>query len=189
MIYDEGKRLISEEIPNKSLLVRIQISLKGDLLYPGCSQIKTDKSLVYTSGFYWVKYKPGGSFAGLTKLYSLCIDLFWERRKFIRVRDWDELVEMGKTEPRVAWILKYTNISKEHFDIATQNKYAPIVFALDIVKYNKMLQEKAKSAYGKIPEEGLLVDPLLVLAEHERVKSYHVRKKELRQIIRENKKK
>lgn len=184
MIIDLARRAISEETVKKQLNTRVAISLTSSPLYPGCSEIKkADPNLRYTDGWYFIKYKPTPSALGTQKRYIIMCDIIHWREKFMRVKGWDEVVELAKKEPRVAWLFKYTNISEELFKIARKNICVPIPFSVDIVKYNNEIKEKIKAATGEEPNYGLLVDPLMALAEQERIKAYYAkRNKEIKNL-------
>jgi len=62
-------------------------------------------------------------------------------------------MEDGKKDERVQFLLDYTNISAEHYRIAAENKYAPIPFSFDIVKYEKDVKEKYKTERGSYPKK------------------------------------
>lgn len=184
MINELAKRAISEQTVKKSLNSRMLISLNSVPLPPGCSNIhQRTPEQRYTDGWYSVKYKPTPTKIGRVKRYLIMCDLFHEKYKFLRVKDYDELVELSKKDPRVMWLFKYTNISKELFDIARKNVCVAMPFCLDVVKYNNEIKQKTKELAGTEPDYALLIDPLMALAERERVKAYFAtRNKEIRNL-------
>lgn len=175
MIKDLAQRAISEETSKKPLVTRMQISYDLKPLTPGCSDIHNKDGYVYTDGLYYLRYKPGHSFEGLRKKFSLTSDLFGSK-SYRRFESWDDFVAESKKDPVVNWILNYTHISPEHFQIAKDNFTLMIPIAYDIVKYNNAIKEKVINQTGVEPDYGLLVDPLLVLAEKEKTKTHFTMK-------------
>ena len=179
MINELGKRILGEaaaNTSNKTLITRIMVSLDEKPLYPGCSRITTDKSLVYTSGFYHVRFKPGGSRYAMAKLFSLLVDLYPEKKNYIRFKDWNDLLKRGEKDKRIQFLLKYTNLSEDMFRVAQENIGLIVPFVMDMNKYDLMLKQKVFEQTGEYPNYSMLVDPLLILAERERINTFFANK-------------
>jgi len=187
VISEQARRLVSESRSQKPLLSHVELSLDGNYICSGDSNLQK-KGLVYTYGLYWIKFKPGGSYEGRTRLYSLNLDVMTEHGKFIRVRDYDDLVEWGSRDERIAWILKHTNVSRKLFEIAKKNKYVPIPFSIKMEEYYQSLEDKYRADHDSEPNYGLLADPILTAAETLRLKAYLENARELRKLETQHKK-
>lgn len=121
-----------------------------------------------------------------TKLFSMNVDLMTEYNKFIRVTGYEGLVEWAKTEPRLAWLLRNTNICKEMFDLAKRNPFVPIPFSIKILDYYKMLENKYILDNNCEPSFGLLADPMLSAAEELRWQIFNEDQRELAKLEREH---
>ena len=187
MIDRIGQRVLAEDTSGRNLVTAIQLSLKCQATYPGSGNLRNAKQFLSSQGQFWIKYKNSGSFLSLVRPFVLYCDIYSDRGSFIRSASWEQLMEDGKKDERVQFLLDYTNISAEHYRIAAENKYAPIPFSFDIVKYEKDVKEKYKTESGTYPKNGVLVDPLLSLAEEARKNAKWERQKEQNRIRRENK--
>ena len=105
-----------------------------------------DTQGVITLGRYTVKKKPGVPGAK-SKKFVINSDLFLGNR--LRVANYRELVELGKTDIRVRFLLRNTNICKGLFDIANNHRDLPLPFAIDWIKYKKHVQENSKEELKK----------------------------------------
>lgn len=182
-----GKALTAEDTSGRNLVTSVQISLDCNPTYPGSSDIINAKQFLTTQGRFWVKYKTSGSFLSIARPFVIASDLYSDRGGFFRVASWDQFVDDAKNNARMKFLLDYTNVCKEHFDLALENKYTPIPVSFNILKYDKAVKEKYKIEHGSYPKGGVLVDPLLVLAEEERRKAKWENYKLQSKIRRENK--
>lgn len=101
---------------------------------------------VVTLGRYTLKKKPGVPGAK-SKKFVINSDLFGGNR--LRVGSYRELVEIGKTDIRVRFLLRNTNISNKLFGIANEHRDLPLPFAVDWIKYQKHLEENANGQLRK----------------------------------------
>ena len=172
MINELAKGAISEGMVSTTIIPRMLLHMQGENLVPGCSFVLLrQKNLYYTDGLYRIKYKPSNAFNSRYRKFVISSDLYFDRGKFIRFANWEDLAERAKIDPRADFMMKYTTLCPELFELAKVNKGIAIPFCVDAIRYNNMLKEKIKKESGVEPDYALLTDPLLALAEEERIKA------------------
>ena len=186
MIGKTARELTAEEAAGKNLITKVQISLDCNAPFPMCSEIGPAKNFIFTLGQYWVKYKPSGSRFSQSYPFLIWCDLFIERGCFTRVKDWNVFLERAATEPRYKFLLNFTGVCKELFDLAEANQFTPVCFTLDILKYDKAVKDKYKKENGTELPWGTLADPLLIEAEWERYRYIKSTKYVKEKIKKEN---
>lgn len=66
-----------------------------------------------------------------------------------RFVDWDDFCKRAETDPVIAFIKKWSPISKRYFDIAKANSGANIFFGIDWDRYYTHLERKFKEKNGR----------------------------------------
>lgn len=114
-----------------------------------------DPYCCYTSGLYHVTYSPYKHAGKIKKPYFIRVDMF---TCGITVKDWDDFVRLANggeyenyyedkrpehyVNEKVAFLLKYSNIDKEIFEISKNNLGMAIPFCLDLRKYKESIVDE-----------------------------------------------
>lgn len=186
MIDKVGKELINEDPSGRNLITCAAVNYNCDAPYPYCEVMENKDKFHFTRGLYSVKYKITRTNLASAKPYIICCDLFVERGDFFRVEGWEEFKKLGEKDNRIAFLLDFSTISPEIFDLAYKNEYVPIPFALDVIKYSQTVEKKYLAEKGAEIPHATLVDPVMILAEKERLAKLRQSAKIQNKIRREN---
>lgn len=78
---------------------------------------------------------------------------FFERSAF-RVRSYEQITTAAEAGDKAyRFLLKWSDLEEETFELARANKSVLIPIKLNIYKYHKYLREKFKEEYGEYPPE------------------------------------
>lgn len=150
------------------------INLKGCALhtYEGP---ESNPDVVLTQGLYYVKYSTTTRRGEKAKIpFIVKYDFLNER---MRVAGYKDLVKASETNEIAAFMIKYTNLNEEMFEIARQNEEMHIPFCLDIVKWNELMREQLgepnKKKYAMVLNPN---KPYLLNTEEAEVNNYNAYK-------------
>lgn len=117
--------------------------------------IKNVDGYYRTTGLYSVRYAPNELVKKTQgKPFVLKIDLFdIIESGGHRVVDFEDFCNSTKYSKLVPFLLRYTNISKELFELAKRNCCCDVPFAIDILKYINDVQKKFEEQTGEKLEE------------------------------------
>lgn len=59
----------------------------------------------------------------------------------IRVKNWEDLKKLSENNPVLQWLIRWTNINKDLFNVAKMNYFVPITFTIKYVEYRNHLQK------------------------------------------------
>lgn len=186
MIDKVGKELINEDPSGRNLVTYVSVNYNCDAPYPYCETLENKDKFHFTRGLYWVKYKITRTNLASVKPYIICCDLFVDRGDFFRVEGWEEFKKLGEKDQRIAFLLEFSTIVPEMFDLAYKNEYIPIPFTLDLIKYSQAVEKKYLAEKGTEIPHATLVDPVMILAEKERLEKLRQNAKIQDKIRREN---
>ena len=187
MIDKVGKELINADPSGRNLITYATVNYNCDAPYPNCDVLEIKDKYHFTRGLYWVKYKITRTNLASAKPYIICCDLFVDRGDFFRVEGWEELKKLGEKDKRVTFLLEFSTISPEIFDLAYKNEYVPIPFVLDLIRYSQAVEKKYLAEKGTEIPHATLIDPVMILAEKERLAKLRQNAKIQDKIRRENK--
>jgi hypothetical protein len=141
MIGDNAKQVLMEDMVKRTLNPRILISKTEKVPQYGDNPLY-NKDFFFTSGLYYLKFAPsnGPNVKKQSKFLISC-DLFpGKRHRIVSYRMIEDFAKEG--DWRFQFLLKWTTLKKEHFDIAVRNINLAIPFVFKIDEYYKMLTEK-----------------------------------------------
>lgn len=100
-----------------------------------------DKNLKFTNGTYELIYRPISKQHAHAKENPFIVRCDMLPGAKIRVKDWQMLYRLSKQDPVIAWILKWTTIDKELFDIAKMHYMLPMSFTIKYIDYCNHLRK------------------------------------------------
>lgn len=150
MIGDNAKAIIANMSKNVRVPRALLINLYANYGHED-DYIKNVDGYYRTTGLYSVRYAPN-EYAKKTqgKPFVLKVDLFDRIESGgHRVVDYEDFCNSTKYSKIVPFLLRYTNISKELFELAKRNCCCDIPFTIDILKYINDVQKKFEEQTGE----------------------------------------
>lgn len=140
MVGDNAKRALIANTVKKRFNSRAVVNLNYEPLKKGDSPL-TDEDIVLTDGMYYMRYEPvtkGNNY--VDKPFLIKSDLFTMDK--IRVNSYMSLNKIAKESKKVAFLLKFSNISPKTFGIAKNYPGLQIPIMIDYVKYEECIKKK-----------------------------------------------
>jgi hypothetical protein len=97
--------------------------------------------LRFTNGTYELIYRPISKQYTNSKEKPFVVRCDMLKGSKLRVKNYEGLKEIAKKDPVVAWILKWTTLNKDLFNVAKQHYFLPITFTIKYVEYRNHLQK------------------------------------------------
>lgn len=134
------ENIVSSE--TKQIFRRVTVNIHGKSLegvtFDNCLG---NPDLRFTNGTYELIYRPISKQREHAKEKPFVIRCDMLQGAKIRVRSYEALKEIAKDNPVVAWILKWTTLNKDLFNVAKQHFMLPITFTIKYVEYRNHLQK------------------------------------------------
>ena len=138
MIGDRARGVISACVEFERP-TRMMISLKLDELVFGTT-CQNNPDYILTNGQYYLFFATHTRTGDLNKK-KFCITYDFGRG-FSKFIDWEDFLKQSRQNPHVRFIRDFTNISKQHFNIAYQNEQMRFPVTFDLIKYDTAIREK-----------------------------------------------
>ena len=123
----------------RRVCLRISENPLNDIDFDNCL---LNKDVCFSNGVYEIIYRPISKQVAHAREYPYVIRCDLLKQNKIRVKDWNMLYGLSKKDPVVAWILKWTTISKEMFDCAKVHFMLPLTFTIKYIDYWNFLSKK-----------------------------------------------
>lgn len=143
MIGDNAKAIIANMSKNVRVTRTIPISLSANRIHEA-DVISRTPGAYRTNGVYILRYSPNEIYdIKKGKPFLLKIDLLDTIEKIgHRVVDFEDFCNSETYKEFVPFLLKYTSISQELFDLAEANPTLDIPFSIDVLRYVSDVKEK-----------------------------------------------
>ena len=153
MIGDNAKRLVIESEVNRTFNARMVVSATENRL-PSAKKGVFDTSFFSTDGYYSIEYCNIKLSNRIKKQgdYLLFADVM--QRTTTRIYGWDDIVERAKTDVRFKFIVEKTMLKPIYFEIAKNNPYTRIPFALKVEELYDILKKKSDGTEPVFAEKG-----------------------------------
>lgn len=161
MIGDKGKEIIANTLKYVSVARTLPFSLSTDYIHE--IEYMTRQPGVYQSNFiYVIRYAPSSVFKKNDgKPFVVRIDFFDTIKKGChRFKDFESFCNDEDFKHIIPFLLKYTNLSQELFDLAKDNLYCDIPVSFDILRYIHDVKETYREKTGSE------IDKFIFLSEH-----------------------
>lgn len=159
-IGDRAREEIIVSSETKQIFRRVAVKIDGSSLegvtFDNCL---FDKNLKFTNATYELIYRPISKQLAHAKEHPFIVRCDMLPGSKIRVKDWQMLYRLSKENPVISWLIKWTTISKELFDIAKQHYMLPITFTIKYIEYRdhlRKLEPEAKMLMSR--EEWMIGD-------------------------------
>lgn len=129
-----------------------------------------ENDIVYSDLIYRVVYKPSYKENKQHVPYMLECDMF--EGKYFRFADMEDLKEKAKTDKRIAFLLRWTNLNEGLLIQAKQLLQVRLPICFNTVKYERYLKDIVEKETGVRPEYSMLKNPNISEVEKERYKQY-----------------
>lgn len=125
---------ISEQVLKKPASPRMVVDVRGVPLKDGEMPGGENTHLRYTTGLYWLKFKPMPKGHKLKELPYVIVSDIFENGKF-RVKSYSDVCLRSKKWEDIKFLIRFTNLSAVLFAVANNNIDLAIPFSLDIARY------------------------------------------------------
>lgn len=129
-----------------------------------------DNDIVYSDLIYRVVYKPSFKDCKQNEPYMLECDMF--EGKYFRFADMEDLKEKAKTDKRIAFLLRWTNLNEGLLIQAKQLLQVRLPICFNTVEYERYLKDIVEKETGVRPEHSMLKNSSVSEIEKERYKQY-----------------
>lgn len=171
MIGDLAKGLVlAENASYKRCQARAAFHLDSEPIDFSQESPITNRNIVFSRGDITLRYNPSVLSYNKTTPYLLKNDLF--PKGILRFNSYEDVIEQSKTNKRLAFIIKYGNIKKEHFDLAYEHVGMDLYFGIDVLKYTNDVKDKIEARTGVRPQGTVLFHPILNEGERARRKMF-----------------
>ena len=134
------ENIVSSE--TKQIFRRVAVKIDGsslkDITFDNCL---LNKDLKFTNGIYELIYRPAAKQREHARAHPFIVRCDMLPGSKIRVKDWQMLYRLAKENPVIAWLIKWTTINKELFDIAKMHYMLPMSFSIKYIEYCKHLSK------------------------------------------------
>ena len=132
--------IVSSEI--KQIFRRACINIYGNSLegitFDNCL---TNPDLKFTNGYYELIYRPVSKQTTHARINPFILRCDMLKGSKIRIKNWEDLKKLSESNPVLKWLLRWTTISKELFNVAKMNYFVPVTFSIKYVEYRNHLQK------------------------------------------------
>ena len=140
MIGDKAREMLADHEVKRTLNPRLMAS-KTEKLAQKEDTPMTNPDLFYTTGLYYLTFRPStGPNVKKQAKFMIGSDIFHGNRH--RVLNFDMIKRMAKEDWRFAFLLKWTDINEDLFEIAFNNISVRIPFRFKVEEYAQMIKEK-----------------------------------------------
>lgn len=134
------ENIVSSE--TKQIFRRVAVKIDGstlqDVTFDNCL---LNKNLKFTNGTYELIYRPISKQREHAKEHPFIVRCDMLPGSKIRVKDWPMLYRLSKQDPVIAWIVKWTTVNKELFDVAKAHYMLPVSFTIKYIDYCNHLRK------------------------------------------------
>ena len=166
MLGDTRKEIIANTLNFVSVSHTSPFSLSADYIHE--IECMSKQPGAYQSNFYYtVRYAPLSTFKKhLSKPYLVKIDFFDTIKVGChRFESFDAFCNDETFKHTIPFLLKYTDLCQELFDLAKSNPYCDIIIGFKMTDYIHDVKEKYKAEHnGEEIEEFTFLSPEMVLA-------------------------
>ncbi len=154
MIGDKARECLSDHLSAIKLNPRLLISFTLKTRQTGENPLN-NRDLKFTDGLYAVTYSPSKGPNTLKNAnFLISCDMFY--RKGMRAFNYKSFKKNINEDPVVDFLVNWTTLTEELFDIAKANLGTRIPFSLDVVKYYRAIKEKDPDiGFEVFTEEGM----------------------------------
>lgn len=101
----------------------------------------TNDRIIATKGLIKLKYSPAALRKYKETPFIFTNDMF--KDTLIRLGGWEDYLEKAKSDEKLNFVLKYSNITPESFIIAKLNPNMDFYYSIDSIRYCKDVAKKA----------------------------------------------
>lgn len=150
MLGDKQRKKMAANTDLRPFYAGVRILLNGGLLDQ--NDISMPKEEYITTLEASISYKPRRDVPKYEQLGDYIVkSRNCQKGERTRYRDWENYCAEADKYPVQKFIKEWSNISKEHFELAKANSGATIAIACDCIRYNEHLKELYREKYGEEP--------------------------------------
>lgn len=141
-IGDRAREEIIVSSETKQIFRRACVNIYGkplkDVTFDNCLK---NSELRFTNGIFQLIYKPVSKQRehAREKPFVLRCDMLPGAK--LRIASYEGLKKISEENPVIAWLLKWSTLTKELFNVAKMHYFIPITFTIKYIEYRNHLQK------------------------------------------------